>query len=173
MKWLARSLRNLSAHDYKVLHALEKGMKTYEFVPVDLIARYSSLRKERASSILKRLHDFKLVTRQIADYVGYRLTVHGYDALALNVLADSGTIEFFGSKLGVGKESDVYEALTPSGRRVAVKAHRIGRTSFVHVLREELPGQIGSRLLVSPLKENMLPLKYSTLTVLQFLSQST
>ncbi|MEM3512094.1 MAG: RIO1 family regulatory kinase/ATPase [Candidatus Jordarchaeales archaeon] len=135
MKWLARSLRNLSAHDYKVLHALEKGMKTYEFVPVDLIARYSSLRKERASSILKRLHEFKLVTRQIADYVGYRLTVHGYDALALNVLADSGTIEFFGSKLGVGKESDVYEALTPSGRRVAVKAHRIGRTSFVHVKR--------------------------------------
>ncbi len=135
MKWLARILHNLNTDDYKVLYALENGMKTHEFVPVDLIACYLSLRKERALSILKRLHEFKLVVRQITNYVGYRLTVHGYDALALKALAESGVIEFFGSKIGVGKESDVYEALTSSGRRVAVKAHRIGRTSFTHVRR--------------------------------------
>lgn len=135
MKWLARNLCNLGADDYKVLRSLEKGMRTHEFVPVDLIACYSSLRKERVLDLLGKLHEFKLVVRQIGDYVGYRLTVHGYDALALKALAESGVIGFFGSKLGVGKESDVYDALTPSGRRVAVKAHRIGRTSFTRVKR--------------------------------------
>jgi RIO kinase 2 len=32
--------------------------------------------------------------------------------------------------LGVGKESDVYEALAPDETQVALKFHRIGRTSF-------------------------------------------
>ena len=36
----------------------------------------------------------------------------------------------FGKSLGVGKESDVYDALAPSEKRVALKFHRLGRTSF-------------------------------------------
>jgi RIO kinase 2 len=37
--------------------------------------------------------------------------------------------------MGVGKESDIYQALTPAGERVALKFHRIGRTSFRNVRR--------------------------------------
>lgn len=135
MKWLARKLRDLKADDYKVLSALERGMKMYEFVPVEVITRLSALHEGRVLNILSKLHEFKLVVRQVGDYVGYRLTVHGFDALALNALVNSGVIEYLGSKLGVGKESDIYEALTPSGRRVAIKAHRIGRTSFTKAKR--------------------------------------
>ncbi|MEJ2280746.1 MAG: serine/threonine-protein kinase RIO2 [Candidatus Bathyarchaeota archaeon] len=36
----------------------------------------------------------------------------------------------FGKALGVGKESDVYDALAPNEERVAIKFHRLGRTSF-------------------------------------------
>jgi len=32
--------------------------------------------------------------------------------------------------IGVGKESDVYEALTPEKETVVIKLHRLGRTSF-------------------------------------------
>ncbi len=135
MKWLARNFRSLGKDDYKVLQALEKGMKKYEFVPVDVITHLSSLHENRVLALLKRLHDLKLVVRQIGSYVGYRLTVHGYDMLALSSLTESGVISYFGSSLGVGKESDVYDALTPSGKRVAIKAHRIGRSSFTHVKR--------------------------------------
>lgn len=37
--------------------------------------------------------------------------------------------------MGVGKEADVYEALTPEGELVAVKFHRLGRTSFRQTAR--------------------------------------
>ena len=51
-------------------------------------------------------------------------------ALAINTLVKAGVIESFGQILGVGKEADVYDALSPDGKRIAVKFHRLGRTSF-------------------------------------------
>jgi RIO kinase 2 len=42
----------------------------------------------------------------------------------------------FGQTLGVGKEADVYDALSPSGRRIAVKFHRLGRISFQQTRRK-------------------------------------
>lgn len=35
-----------------------------------------------------------------------------------------------GSKIGVGKEADIYMAQTPDGDHVVLKFHRLGRTSF-------------------------------------------
>jgi len=43
---------------------------------------------------------------------------------------NADVIEAFGKPLGVGKESDVYDALAPGGKQVALKFHRLGRTSF-------------------------------------------
>jgi RIO kinase 2 len=54
----------------------------------------------------------------------------GYDCLAINALVQAGIIESFGQILGVGKEADVYDALSPSGERIAIKFHRLGRISF-------------------------------------------
>jgi RIO kinase 2 len=36
----------------------------------------------------------------------------------------------------VGKEADVYDALTPKGERIAVKFHRLGRISFRQTVRK-------------------------------------
>jgi RIO kinase 2 len=41
-----------------------------------------------------------------------------------------GFLEAIGNSLGLGKEADVFEAITPSKDKVALKFHRIGRTSF-------------------------------------------
>jgi RIO kinase 2 len=60
----------------------------------------------------------------------------GYDALALRVLVDRGKVEAVGKSLGVGKESDIYEALDSRGGRCVVKFHRLGRTSFRQTLRK-------------------------------------
>ena len=61
---------------------------------------------------------------------GYRLTYTGYDILALNVLQSRGHICAVGSKIGMGKEADIYMAQTPDGDQVVLKLHRLGRTSF-------------------------------------------
>lgn len=39
---------------------------------------------------------------------GYRLTVLGYDFLALRALCTRGVVGSVGNQIGVGKESDVY-----------------------------------------------------------------
>jgi RIO kinase 2 len=85
--------------------------------------------------VLQKLNKLKLVKRRLGDYVGYRLTYLGLDMLALRSLVERGILHALGDKLGVGKESDVYSGLTPSGERVIVKFHRVGRTSFQKVLR--------------------------------------
>lgn len=58
------------------------------------------------------------------------MTYSGYDILALNVLQARGLITAVGSKIGMGKEADIYMAQTPDGDQVVLKFHRLGRTSF-------------------------------------------
>ena len=45
-------------------------------------------------------------------------------------------LQAFGKPLGIGKESDVYDALMPDNTRVAVKFHRLGRASFRQTKRK-------------------------------------
>ena len=49
-------------------------------------------------------------------YDGYRLTNMGYDFLALRALIARGSISAVGSQIGVGKESDVFEASMKANR---------------------------------------------------------
>lgn len=59
---------------------------------------------------LKALLRQKLVHHDNSRYDGYRLTPLGYDFLALKALVARGTITAVGRQIGVGKESDVFEA---------------------------------------------------------------
>ena len=54
----------------------------------------------------------------------------GYDYLALRALLSRGSIAGVGRRVGVGKESDVYEVVDPDGRELILKLHRLGRISF-------------------------------------------
>ena len=61
---------------------------------------------------LRTLLRFKLVHHDAKQYDGYRLTYMGYDFLAIRTLLARGHIAAVGRRIGVGKESDVFEVGT-------------------------------------------------------------
>jgi RIO kinase 2 len=126
----ARVFRQLEPEDIRVLAVIETDLSRHRFVPERDIVRLSGLSEKEVKYRLDRLNSFGLIHRWIGPYVGFVLNTAGYDCLALNALVKAGILESLGKPLGVGKESDVYDALTPNGERVAVKFHRLGRISF-------------------------------------------
>ena len=80
---------------------------------------------------ISTLAKLNLISRaKNAKYDGYRLTYGGLDYLALHALLKSGTLYSIGNQIGVGKESDIYVCASPTGRKVVLKIHRLGRISF-------------------------------------------
>jgi RIO kinase 2 len=103
-------MRYLSKDDYRVLTAVEQGMRNHELVPVELISSIAKLRHGGIVKILSTLLRHKLLAHEQQQYNGYRLSYLGYDILALRTLLARGTISAVGSQIGVGKESDIFEA---------------------------------------------------------------
>ncbi|XP_071965653.1 uncharacterized protein [Antedon mediterranea] len=123
-------LRYLSKEDFRVLTALEMGMKNHEIVPSELVASIASLKHGGCHKILKELVTKKLVAWEHGKSPGYRLTYPGYDYLALKALATRDSIASVGNQIGVGKESDIYIVANDEEEQFALKLHRLGRTSF-------------------------------------------
>jgi len=93
-----------------------------------VIARFARTDLETASFRLGKLDDLSLVRRRSdIGYIGYQLTIHGYDVLAMRALARKGIVEAISTtQVGVGKDADVYVGITPTGEKVAVKFNRVG-----------------------------------------------
>lgn len=125
-----QGFRKLKPEDLRMLLSLELAMDRYQYVPEKAIPRLAKLSQREVSFRLSHLSHLGLIRRWVGPYTGYVLNTAGYDCLAINALVKAGVLEAFGKPLGVGKEADVYDALTPEGKRVAVKFHRLGRTSF-------------------------------------------
>lgn len=125
-----KAFRELEPEDLRVLAVIEIDLSRHRFVPERDILRLSGLPEKESKYRLERLTEFGLIHRWTGSYIGYMLSTAGYDCLALNALVKTGILDSIGKPLGVGKEADVYEALTQSNERVAVKFHRLGRTSF-------------------------------------------
>jgi RIO kinase 2 len=138
---LAEAFLGLSKEDRSLLSAIETGMKTHEWVPSFVISEISGLPVRKVEFRLGQLFEKKLVERESMHYLGYRIDFDAYDLLALSDFVKRGTVKAFGERIGVGKESVVYEAL--GEMHLAVKFHRQGRTSFKHVrrLRDHLTDQ--------------------------------
>ncbi|WP_440059838.1 RIO1 family regulatory kinase/ATPase domain-containing protein [Thermogladius sp. 4427co] len=123
--------KSLSEEDFIVLRALERLSRRFEFVPVESLLRETRIYEEKLSLILSKLHRLKLLkARIIGSSRAYRLTYLSLDMLALKSLVDRNIITAIGDKIGVGKESDLFQALAPGNEVVVVKFLRIGRTSF-------------------------------------------
>lgn len=132
-----RILRELENDDFRVLQVIESAMSKHEFVSKEQIANFSNMNLGRDTSFrLDRLSKLGLIYQIRGAYVGYTLNYSGYDCLALNALVKSSVLEAFGKPLGVGKEADVYDALGPNGKRLAVKFQRLGRISFRQTQRK-------------------------------------
>ena len=136
MKLDVSCMRYLTKDDYRVLVAVEMGMRNHELVSVDLITSIARLRHGGIYKILSTLLRHKLVAHANQQYNGYRLSYLGYDILALRTLLAQGVITSVGSQIGVGKESDIFEAMDEDGNEIVVKIHRLGRTSFRAVRRQ-------------------------------------
>ncbi|WP_456396666.1 RIO1 family regulatory kinase/ATPase domain-containing protein [Thermococcus sp.] len=121
--------------DFRILRGVELNMRHHRWVPLEDIARFARTDVETASHRLGKLDSWELVRRRSdIGYIGYQLTIHGYDVLAIRAFSRKGIIEAISTtQIGVGKEADVYAAVTPGGKRVAVKFNRIGRTSFTRI----------------------------------------
>jgi RIO kinase 2 len=124
------AFRKLEPEDFHLLQALEQQMKNYEYAPKDAIQKQAQIHFSEIDYRLPLFIKKGLVQGKRDRYLGYRLTTAGHDILAIHTLVKANIITALGKPLGVGKESDVYEALAPDETPVALKFHRIGRTSF-------------------------------------------
>lgn len=129
-------IRYLTPEDYRVLTAIEMGMRNHELVPLQLLSVIASLKHGGCHKILRELVRYKLVAydatqrRKSANNEGYRLTNLGYDYLALKALSARDIIHSVGNQIGVGKESDVYIVANENDEQMILKLHRLGRTCF-------------------------------------------
>jgi len=149
------ALKQLEPRDFRVLSAVERGMSKFEYVPVEEVARLSGLEADEVLAIARKLNSLGLLQRRVGSYTGYILTSRGYDCLALNTLVKRGVLKSIAaSPIGRGKESDVYQGETPAGKLVAVKFHRVGRTSFRQTRRYR--SYVGERHHISWLYQSRL-----------------
>ncbi|KAH9324289.1 hypothetical protein KI387_004467 [Taxus chinensis] len=130
MKLDVNVLRYLSKDEFRVLTAVEMGMRNHEIVPAELVDRIAGLKHGGTYKNLRTLLRHKLVHHDSSKYDGFRLTNMGYDFLAIKTFVIRGVIVGVGRQIGVGKESDIFEVVTEDGRTLAMKLHRLGRTSF-------------------------------------------
>ncbi|XP_010426678.1 PREDICTED: serine/threonine-protein kinase rio2 isoform X2 [Camelina sativa] len=130
MKLDVNVLRYLSKDDFRVLTAVEMGMRNHEIVPSELVERIACLKHGGTYKVLKNLLKYKLLHHDASKYDGFRLTYLGYDFLAIKTLVNRGIFTGVGRQIGVGKESDIFEVAQEDGTILAMKLHRLGRTSF-------------------------------------------
>ncbi len=119
--------------DYRLLEVIERQLSNFQFVPERYVLDSSGLRTDKALFRLNRLAEWKLIWRVPKEglgYVGYTLNNAGLDALAIKDLIDNDQVRALGKPLGIGKEADVLDGLNARGRRIAIKFHRLGRSSF-------------------------------------------
>jgi RIO kinase 2 len=128
--------RQLEPEDIKILHAVETQTKQFRYIPEDQISPKTKLPPSDIQYRLPSLTRNHLLQHQTTPYNGYHLTTAGYDCLALNAHVKANILEAIGKPLGVGKEADVYDALTTTNQQVAIKFHRLGRTSFQQTKRK-------------------------------------
>lgn len=93
----------------------------------------SGLPRDRVAYALAELNKKGLVGFAGENYVLYS---SGLDLLALKHYADLDYAMALGKLIAKGKESDVYEVLSPRSELYALKIFRLGRTSFRDVKRK-------------------------------------
>lgn len=131
---VAPLVAELEPADFYILSGIEHGMRFGEWVDRRELPKLASLSPEEVEYRLERVLKRKLIEKRTLQFEGYRLTFEGYDALALWTFSKRSTIDGVGAKLGIGKESDVYEA--SSFEAMALKFHREGIGNFRKLDRE-------------------------------------
>jgi RIO kinase 2 len=109
------------------------GSKNHELVPTSLIEKVAKLRGGQGAvhRSISNLAKTGLIARvKEARYDGYRLTYGGLDYLALHAYSQRREVYSVGTRIGVGKESDIMVVADERGVQRVLKIHRLGRISF-------------------------------------------
>jgi RIO kinase 2 len=130
--------KKLEKKDFRTLLGIEAGMKSYQWVPLEMIPAFSKLRDKEVLYRIDRLLELGVVKKTIVPYEGCKIYFKGYDMLALGMLTLRG-LSAIGERIGVGKESVVYEGIY-NDEPVILKFHRAGQTSFKQVTRQRDTG---------------------------------
>ncbi len=125
--------KKISKNGWKVLSSIFHYMWEYEFVPSELIAKRSGLPQEKVESILRKLAGEGVLTTKQLSYFGAAFTFFGLSLFSLKRLVSKGVISMIGNKMGEGKESMVYNAISDKYGEVIIKFHRVGYPSFKKV----------------------------------------
>ncbi len=133
LKDSASIVKKLEKMEYGVLKVFVSSIKHHEIINNHNILSYSKLHKDRVEYALESLLKLKLIAKTEK---GFKLLTAGLDVYALKILVDSGIILGIGNSLGIGKESDVVEAVSEIDQKRAVKFFRIGRISFTDTKRK-------------------------------------
>lgn len=112
--------------DLQLLSEMEEVAQRFEWIPKDRLPKISDMPEQDIEYRLDRLNKFELVELGTDKYRGLRILPSGFDLLALKDLVEDDYLEAFGIALGIGKEADIYDAITPDEKRVAVKFNRLG-----------------------------------------------
>jgi RIO kinase 2 len=123
---------------FRILRAIESLLTKYEYPPIELVEKRSRLPPGRFKRALDRLSELKLIRKGRHQLMGYTITFQALDLLALRTLAMRGTVSELGPKIGVGKESEVYDAMSSTGLRLVLKFHREGARSFKRVRKTRI-----------------------------------
>jgi RIO kinase 2 len=154
----ANLLTSLEKEDFRVLMAIEIGMKRSEYVTINNIKFYSRYKMEETLFRLNKVHKLDLLIRDASkNEIAYTLNSKAYDLLALHTLVERNVISQLGPLIGKGKESDVYSCIDDNGKIMALKFYRMGRASFRNIKRYR--DLIGDRSHLSWLYVNRLAAK--------------
>jgi len=112
----------------------------------DAVVRMSGQPAQRVSFALDELNKRRLIGFAGENYVVYTSAL---DLLALKHYADKDYAMALGKLIAKGKESDVYEVLSPRSELFALKLFRLGRTSFRDVKRKRSRSKLESNTWVT------------------------
>jgi len=135
MERIAAAVRELSDRHFNLLRAIERFSEKGMLVTARELSSITGLSEEYVSRLLTDLHRYGLIWAPRGRPFGYILNYGGLDALALRTMASRGILKSVGERAGVGKEADVYSAITPEGLEVMVKFYRVGRQSMTKYRR--------------------------------------
>ncbi len=123
----------ISKNGWRILSAIFHHMWDYEYIPSEVIAKSAGIPQEKAESIMRAMAGDGILTIKQLSYFGAAFTFFGLSLYSLRRLVNKGIISMIGSKMGEGKESMVYNAMSDKYGEVIVKFHRVGYPSFKKV----------------------------------------
>jgi len=130
---LIEAYSRMSAKEWRVLSAVFHYSWDYKYVPSELIAKKAGIPEEKVEAIIRSLAGKRILTAKQLSYFGCAFTILGLSLYSLRRFVKKGLISMIGSKMGEGKESTVYNAISDKYGEVVLKFHRVGYSSFKKV----------------------------------------